>query len=165
MVCPAFVLSYRLYPFFHCATGLNAQGPFTVQAYGGFVTSRLLRHKIFIPLRDNLTPSLDSPLAPIGVWAMTGFAFSRLLSLLASPLLCILERKTKGKPFLCTFCPSCQFSLLSDAMLPKGTSLGRTDFAPGRLGILKKLAVVGAGRMCVFFFLYLTPALLTLLPP
>lgn len=165
MVCPAPVLSYRLSLFFHCTTGLNAQGPFTVQAYGGFVTSRLLRHKIFIPLRDNLTPSLDSPLAPISVWAMTGFAFSRLLSLLASPLLCISERKLKGKTSLCTFCSSCQFSLLSDAMLPKGTSLGRTDFAPSRLGILKKLAVVGAGRMCVFFFLYLTPALLTLLPP
>lgn len=163
MVCPAPVLSYRLYQFFHCGT--KCPGAFYCASVWWFVTSRLLRHKTFIPLRDNLTPSLDSPLAPIGVWAMTGFAFSCLLSLLASPLLCILERKTKGKPFLCTFCPSCQFSLLSDAMLPKGTSLGRTDFAPGRLGILKKLAVVGAGRMCVFLFLYLTPALLTLLPP
>lgn len=91
---------------------------------------------------------------------MTGFAFLRLLSLLlAISLSRILERKMREKPFLCTFCSSHQLSLLSDTMLPKGTSLGRTDFAPGRLGILQELAGVGAGRMCVFFLLYLTPAL------
>lgn len=65
----------------------------------------------------------------------------------------------KGKPFLCTFCSSPSIFSAFKHTLPKGTSLDRTDFAPGRPGVFKEVAAVWAGRMCVFFLSYLPLAL------
>lgn len=64
----------------------------------------------------------------------------------------------RGEPVLCPFCSPIVFSVFR-YHAAKGTSLGRTDLAPGRPGIFKDPAAVGAGSMCVFFLLYLTPTL------
>lgn len=105
---------------------------------------------MFISLFHYGISSLDycRYLSRLGV--MMGFVFTCLVSPLAISLLCVLGRKIKGGkiPFLYTFCSSPSVFSAFNHMLPQGTSLGRTDFAPGTF---KEAAAVWAGITRVFF--------------